>query len=133
VRVPLDGVGVRGERATCPLLWAARPDLCFDARGCGFAGTAVCVELLDAEELEGVGEEGREGVGVTDMEEIVCALVLGDGGRWVKVSDAGVGLGGGGADDVAGGGGSSRAGDARCCSCRDESDVARRCEYRSAN
>ena len=57
VSVAVDGVGVSGTSE------------CFapngDTRRSGFAGTAVCVELLDAEELEGVGEDGREEVGVT--------------------------------------------------------------------
>src|SRR6266702_8619534 len=57
VSVAVDGVGVSGTSE------------CFapngDARRSGFAGTAVCVEVLGAEELEGVGEDGREEVGVT--------------------------------------------------------------------
>lgn len=44
----------------CPLLWLC---LGLDAHGYRFVGTGVCVELLDVDELDGVGEEGREGVG----------------------------------------------------------------------
>jgi len=50
-------------------------------------GTAVCVELVDVEEFEGVGEDGREGVGV--KAELV--LVLDD--RWVGVGGVRVRLG----------------------------------------
>jgi hypothetical protein len=38
---------------------------CLNACGCGFAGTAVCVELLDSDELN--DEDGREGVGMSDL------------------------------------------------------------------
>jgi hypothetical protein len=89
--------------------------------GCGFAGTAVCVEVVDADEFEGVGEDGREGVGVT----AVLVLVLDD--RWaevrVRLGLLGV-VGVVGADDEVGDG--SLMSDARCCSCRDASDVVRR-------
>ena len=37
----------------CQLLW---PCVSLDACGCGFASTAVYIELLDADELNGVGE-----------------------------------------------------------------------------
>jgi hypothetical protein len=51
VKAALDGVGVRGDMAYTLL----RPCVgwCFDldVRGCGFVGTAVCVELIDADEL----------------------------------------------------------------------------------
>jgi hypothetical protein len=70
VSVAVDGVGVSGTSAYA----------CFALPGGmrrrGLAGTAVCVELLEEEELEGVGEDGREGVGVTAEEGSVCALVL---------------------------------------------------------
>lgn len=87
-------------------------------------GTAVCVELLDADELEGVGEDGREGVGVVVEEESVWELVLDD--LWMAEGEVGFGLGVVGTDDTAdaGAGGSLTSG-ARCCSCRDASDVAR--------
>lgn len=128
MRVALDGVGVSGARVCpYPLL---RPLPVFDLEGCGFVGTAVCVELLDADELEGVGEDGREGVGVTvEEEDSVCRLVVLDD-RWAEVGDAGIGLsvvGAGGAVAGGDGGGCSRISDARCCSCRDARDVARRC------
>lgn len=49
-------------------------------------GTAVCVELVDVDEFEGVGEDGRDGVGVTA--ELV--LVLND--RWAEEGGVGVRL-----------------------------------------
>lgn len=101
-----------------------RPVFDLEEAGCGFAGTAVCVELVDADEFEGVGEDGREGVGVT----AVLVLVLDD--RWDEVGDArgrlgllGV-LGVLGAGDEAGDG--SLMSGKRCCSCRDASEVVRR-------
>jgi hypothetical protein len=76
--------------------------------------------LVDVDEFEGVGEDGREGVGVTA--ELV--LVLDD--RWaaarVRLGLLGV-LGLVGADSEGDG---SLMSDARCCSCRDASDVVRR-------
>jgi hypothetical protein len=95
-----------------------------EVRGCGFVGTAVCVELVDVDEFEGVGEDGREGVGVTA--ELV--LVLDD--RWAEVGGARVRLvllgilGPVGANGEVGDG--SLLSDARCCSCRDVSDMVRR-------
>lgn len=44
-----------------------------DARGCRFVGTPVCVELFD--ELNHVGEDGREGVGLRAEEVSDHALV----------------------------------------------------------
>ena len=82
----------------------------------------MCVELLDADELEGVGEDGREGVGVVVEEESVCELVLDD--LWMVEGEAGVGLGVVCTDDAGAGGSLTSA--ARCCSCRDASDAARR-------
>jgi hypothetical protein len=88
-------------------------------------GTAVCVELLDADELDGVGEEGREGVGVVVEEESVCELVLDD--LWMAEGPAGVGLEVVGTDGTTdAGAGDSLTSDVRCCSCRDASDAARR-------
>lgn len=81
----------------------------------------MCVELVDVEEFEGVGEDGREGVGVTA--ELV--LVLDD--RWAEVGGARVRLvllGELGANGEVGDG--SLMSDARYCSCRDASDVVRR-------
>jgi hypothetical protein len=128
VKVALDGVGVSGDMAYMLLRPCA--DWCFDldVRGCGFVGTAVCVELLDADELDGVGEEGREGVGVvTDEEEPVCELLLVLDDRLMAGGEAGLGLGVVGADSVAGtGAGCSLTSEARYCSCRDASDVERR-------
>jgi hypothetical protein len=113
----VNGVEVSGAKAwSCAL---PLPCLSLDARGCGFVGTAVCVELLDADELDGVGEDGREGVGVRAEEVSGCAGLRG-------VDD--VGLGVVGADDGAG----SQISDVRCCSCKDASDEARRYEYRLA-
>ena len=91
-------------------------------------GTAVCVELLDADELDGVGEDGREGVGVvTDEEESVCELLLVLNDRLMAGGEAGLGLGVVGADGAAGtGAGGSLTSEARYCSCRDASDVERR-------
>lgn len=91
-------------------------------------GTAVCVELLDADELDGVGEDGREGVGVvTDEEESVCELLLVLDDRLMAGGEAGPGLGVVGSGGVAGAGAcGSLTSEARCCSCRDASDVARR-------
>jgi hypothetical protein len=90
----------------------------------GFAGTAVWVELVEAEEFEGVGEEGREGVGVMAEEGSVWALV----GGWEEVV---------GGDGVGVGDGGSTVGfwtsDAMYCSCRDVSDAARRCKRARAN
>jgi hypothetical protein len=122
--VVVDRVEVSGVR-TCPLTSAPCLSL-VDARRRGFVGTTVCVELLDADELEGVGEDGREGVGVMaeeDSERVLaettdeCAEVEGSVG-------ADVGLGVAGADDGLGDG--SRINDARYCSCKDASDEARR-------
>jgi hypothetical protein len=95
-----------------------------EARGCGFVGTAVCVELVDVDELEGVGEDGREGVGVTAE----LGLVLNDrwaevGGAWDKLVLLGV-LGLVGADVEVDDG--SLLSEVRWCSCRDASDVVRR-------
>ena len=39
--------------------------------GCGSADTAGCVELLDADKPDGVGENGCEGVGVRAEEDSV--------------------------------------------------------------
>lgn len=92
----------------------------------GLAGTAVCVELLEAEELEGVGELGREEVGVTAEEGSVCALVL------VALMGGGKEEVGGADDDVDANGGSTSGfwtSDARYCSCRDARDAVRRCEH----
>ena len=75
----------------------------------------MCVELVDVDEFEGVGEDGREGVGVT-AEPV---LVLDDGAR-VGLVLLGV-LGLVGANGEVGDG--SLMSDARCCSCRDASDV----------
>lgn len=92
-----------------------------EARGCGFVGTAVCVELVDVDEFEGVGEDGREGVGVTAEPE----LVLDD--RWAEVGGAWVLLGVLGlAGDNGEVGDGSLMRDARCCSSRDVSDAKRR-------
>jgi hypothetical protein len=86
----------------------------------GLAGTAVWVELVEAEEFEGVGEDGREGVGVMAEEGSVWALV----GGWEEVV---------GRDGVGVGDGGSAVGfwtsDARYCSCRDVSDAVRRYEH----
>lgn len=90
-------------------------------RGCGFVGTAVCVELVDVDELEGVGEDGREGVGVTAE----LGLVLDD--RWAGMGGTRVGLGVlelVGANGEVGDG--SLMSDARYSSCRDASEVVRR-------
>ncbi len=38
-------------------------------------GTAVCVEVVDVDEFDGVGEDGRDGVGVTA--ELVLVLEIG--------------------------------------------------------
>ncbi len=114
----MDGVGVSGTSE------------CFapngDTHRSGFAGTAVCVELLEAEELEGVGEDGREGVGVTADKGSVCARVL-------------VGVMVGGCEEEVGGAGTDVlmlmvalgfwTSDARCCSCRDVRDAVRRCMH----
>jgi hypothetical protein len=94
-----------------------------EARGCGFVGTAVCVELVDVDEFEGVGEDEREGVGVT------AELVLELDDRWAEVGGTRVRLvllvlGLVGANGEVGDG--SLMSDARCCSCRDASDVVRR-------
>ena len=118
VTVAVDGVGVSGS-SEC---------VCFmpgDTRRWGLAGTAVCVELLEAEELEGVGEDGREGVGVTAEEGSVCAPVLVVGGCKEEFGGTGAGA------DVDADGGSSSGfwtSDARYCSCRDARDAVRRCE-----
>ena len=85
-------------------------------------GTAVCVELLDTDELNGVGEEGREGVGVVVEEESICELVLDD--LWMAEGMAGVGLSIVGTDVATDG--DSLTSDVRCCSCRDASNAARR-------
>ena len=122
----VDGVEVSGAKAwSCAL---PLPCLSLDARGCGFVGTAVCVELLDADELDGVGEDGREGVGVRveEVSERVFVAATAEGAVVRSVDD--VGLGVVGADDGAG----SRISDARCCSCKDASDEARRCAHRLA-
>lgn len=88
----------------------------FAVRRWVFAGTAVWVELVEAEELEGVGEHGRVGVGV--MAEEGSDFVV---GREEVVGGAGFGAG----DD-----GGSAVGfwtsDVRYCSCRDVSDAMRR-------
>jgi hypothetical protein len=81
----------------------------------------VRVELVDVDEFEGVGEDGREGVGVTAE----LGLVLDD--RRAEVGGARVGLvllGLLGANGEVGEG--SLMSDAGCCSCRDASDVVRR-------
>ena len=89
----------------------------------------MCVELLDADELEGVGEDGREGVGVVVEEESVCDLVLDD--LWMVEGEAEGGLGVVGTDGAAdAGAGGSLTSEARCCSCRDASDAARRWDRR---
>jgi len=126
----LDGVGVSGARVWawgCPLTCSC-PGFDFDARGCGFAGTAVCVELVDVEASEGVGEDGREGVGVMDEEDSVCELVVSlDDDRCMEDGKAGVSLGiagdNGAANDA--GGGDIGLSDAKCCLCRDVSDAVR--------
>ena len=88
-------------------------------------GTAVCIELLDADELDGIGEEGREGIGVVVEEKSVCELMLDD--LWMAEGMAGVGLGIVGTDVATdAGAGDSLMSDARCCSCRDASNAARR-------
>ena len=80
----------------------------------------MCVEFVDVDEFEGVGEDGREGVGVAD----VLVLVLDD--RWAEVDDSRVRLGVLGVVDADGEvGDGSLMSDARCCSCRDASDVVR--------
>ena len=84
----------------------------FDARRCGFAGTAVCLELVEAEVLEGVGKDRRVGVGVM-AEEGHCVV----GGCEEVVGEAGIGAGDGGL--TAG----FRTSDARYCSCKDVSDA----------
>lgn len=82
----------------------------------------MCVELVDVDEFEGVGEDGREGVGVT------AELVLDD--RWAEVCGARITLvllgvlGLVGANGDVGDG--SLMSDERCCSCTDASDVVRR-------
>jgi hypothetical protein len=94
-----------------------------EARGWGFVGTAVCVEVVDVDEFEGVGEDGREGVGVTA--ELVLVLVLDD--RWAEVGGAWVLLGVlvlVGDDGEVGDGSLMR--DARCWASKDESDAERR-------
>jgi hypothetical protein len=118
-RVEVSGVG------TCPLPRAPCLSL-VDARRRGFVGTAVRVELLDADELEGVGEDGREGVGVTAEEdsERVLAEATGECAEVEGSVGADVGLGVAGADDGLGSG--SRISDARYCSCMHASDEARR-------
>lgn len=76
---------------------------------------------MDVDEFEGVGEHGREGVGVAD----VLVLVLDD--RWAEVGDARVRLGllgVVGADGEVGD--DSLVNDARCCSCKEASDMVRR-------
>ena len=88
----------------------------------------MCVELVDVDELEGVGEDGREGVGVTAE----LGLVLDDrwadvGGTRVRLVSLGV-LGLVGANGEVGDG--SLLSDVRCCSCRDASEVVRRYGYR---
>jgi hypothetical protein len=88
----------------------------------------VCVELVDVDELEGVGEDGREGVGVTAEPGLVLNDRWADvGGTRVRLVSLGV-LGLVGADGEVGGG--SLLSDARCCSCRDASEVVRRYGYR---
>lgn len=52
----------------CQFLW---PCFSLDACECGFADTAGCVELLDADKPDGVGEDGCEGVGVRAEEDSV--------------------------------------------------------------
>jgi hypothetical protein len=123
VAVVVDRVEVSGVRA-CPLPRAPCLSL-VDARRRGFVGTAVCVELLDADELEGDGEDGREGVGVMAEEDSECVLAEATGEcAEVEGSVGDVGLGVAGADDGLGDG--SRISDARYCSCKDASDEARR-------
>lgn len=99
-----------------------------EARGCGFVGTAMCVELVDVDEFEGVGEVGHEDVGVT------AELMLVQDDRWVDVGGARVRLVLLGVLGPVGASGkvSSKVGDcslmsnARCGSCRDANDVLRR-------
>jgi hypothetical protein len=128
VNVALDGVGVSGDKACTLELWPWAGSCCFDldVRGCGFAGTAVCVELLDVDELDGVGDDGREGVGVVMAEEeSVYELPLDD--RVMTGAEEGGGLGVVGADGAAGTGvGGSLTNEARCWPCRDASEVASR-------
>ena len=44
--------------------------------GCTWVGTAVCVELLNGDENDPVGEDGREGVGVRAEEASERALAV---------------------------------------------------------
>jgi len=85
--------------------------------------------LLEAEELEGVGEDGREEVGVMADKGSVCALVL----MVVMVGGCEEEVGGAGADvDVDANGGSTLGfwtSDARCCSYKDARDAMRRCMH----
>jgi hypothetical protein len=88
-------------------------------------GTAVCVELLDADELGDVGEDGHRGIGVVVEEESVCELVLDD--LWMAEGETGVDLGVVGTDGVADPDPcDSLTSEVRYCSCRDASDAARR-------
>ena len=86
-------------------------------------GTAVCVEVVDVDEFDGVGEDGRDGVGVTA--ELVLVLDdrrAGVGDGRVKLLLLGV-LRVIDADGEVGDG--SLMSDVRCCSCRDASDAVR--------
>ena len=84
----------------------------------------MCVELVDVDEFEGIGEDGREGVGVTAD----FVLVLDD--RWADVGGARVRLvllGVLGPVGINGEvGDCSLMSDARCCSRSNASDVVRR-------
>ena len=87
-------------------------------------GTATCVEVVDVDKFDGIGEDRREGVAVTV--ELVLVLDdrragVGDGGvkllllgiLWVIDADGEVGDG-------------SLMSDVKCYSCRDASDAGRR-------
>lgn len=67
VTVTVDGVGVSGT-SECA---------CLSPNRCALAGTAVCVKSVEAEELKGIGEDRREGVGVTAEEGSVWVLMGG--------------------------------------------------------
>ena len=83
--------------------------------------------MVEAEELEGVGEDGREGVGVTAAEEdSECELVGGCEDEFASAGGAGTGVGAGSTLGF-------RTSDARYCSCRDVRDTVRRYEQSVAD